>query len=195
MNKLLFSIALLSLLATTSCVSLGNTEAPPAFLVLTAQNSVSADAINSSSAANAIVVLIPDVPRRLDTNRIPVQISDSSIAYIKGAFWSDKPARLMQELIAETITAQTGRLVLDGSQSSGQSGNKISGTLSRFGLDEAGSHAIVRFDGIKLNSDGVIEKRRFEARRDVSIIDAEQAGIALNDAANEVAIAIAKWAS
>lgn len=193
MNKLSFPIIIAALLATSSCVSLGNSEAPPAFLVLTAQNSVKTNSINSSRAADAIVVLIPDVPRQLDTNRIPVQISDSSIAYIKDAFWSDKPARLMQELIAETITAQSGRLVLDDSQSSGLAQNKISGTLSRFGLDESGLYAIVRYDGIKLNSGGMIEKRRFEARRDISLIDAEQAGIALNEAANEVAIAIATW--
>lgn len=194
MKKISFPIALMALLLTSSCVSIGNTEAPTAFLVLTAKEVIQTETANSSSAAKAIIVLIPDVPRRLDTNRIPVQISDSSIAYIQGAFWSDKPARLMQELIAETITAKTGILVLDGAQSSGFAERKISGTLSRFGIDENGSYALVRYDAIKLNKDNIIEKRRFEARRNVSIIDAQQAGEALNEAANEVAIAIAEWA-
>lgn len=193
MNKISYPIIALSLLMTTSCVSLGNTEAPPTFLVLTAQNSIAANSVNSAAAADTIILSIPTVPRTLDTNRIPVQISDSSIAYIQGAFWSDKPAHLLQELLAETITATTGQLVLDGSQSKGLSENRISGTLSRFGIEESGSYAIITFDAVKRNKEGLIEKRRFEARRNVSIIDAQQAGAALNEAANEVAIAIANW--
>lgn len=193
MNKVTLPIALSLLMITSACVSLGNTEAPPEFLVLTAKATSDVDAVNSSNAEDSVIVLIPDVPRRIDTNRIPVQISDSSIAYIQGAYWADKPAKLMQELIAETITASSGKLVLDVAQSNGLSKNKISGTLSRFGIDEKSLTAIVRYDAIKLNAEGKIEKRRFEARRDLSIIDAAEAGEALNEAANEVAIAIANW--
>ncbi len=193
MNKITFPIALSLLMLTSACVSLGNTEAPPAFLVLTAQTSTNEDILNSGSAEDSILVSIPDVPRRIDTNRIPVQISDSSIAYVPGAYWADKPAKLMQELIAETITASSGKLVLDVAQSKGQSKNIISGTLSRFGIDEEKSVAIVRYDAIKLSAEGKIEKRRFEARRNINIIEADQVGQALNEAANEVAIAIANW--
>ncbi len=193
MNKITFPIALSLLMVTNACVSLGNTQAPPEFLVLTAQISSNADFANSSNAEDTVVVLIPNVPKRIDTNRIPVQINDSSIAYIQGAYWADKPARLMQELIAETITATSGKLVLDVAQSNGLSKNKISGTLSRFGIDEKQSAAIVRYDAIKLNADGTIARRRFEARRNLSKIEAVQAGEALNEAANEVAIAIADW--
>lgn len=193
MNKITFPIVLSLLMLTNACVSLGNTEAPPSFLVLTAQTTGNSDAVNNGNAENSVVVLIPDVPRRIDTNRIPVQISDSSIAYIQGAYWADKPAKLMQELIAETITASTGQLVLDIAQSNGLSKNKISGTLSRFGIDEKQSSALVRYDAIKLNADGKIEKRRFEARRNIININASDAGEALNDAANEVAVAVANW--
>lgn len=193
MQKITIPIALSLLMITSSCVSLGNAEAPPAFLVLTAQSTADVETVNSSNAEDSVVILIPDVPRTIDTNRIPVQINDSSIAYIQGAFWADKPAKLMQELIAETITATSGKLVLDVAQSNGLSKNRISGTLSKFGIDEKESAAIVRYDAIKLNIGGKIEKRRFEARRNVSIIDAAQAGAALNEAANEVAIAIANW--
>lgn len=193
MQKITFPIALSFLMITSACVNLGTAEAPPALLVLTAQTNSETKTLVSSNSEDSVVVLLPNVPRRIDTNRIPVQISDSSIAYIQGAYWSDKPAKLMQELISETITASSGKLVLDVAQSSGLSKNKISGTLSRFGIDKQESAAIVRYDAIKLNGEGKIEKRRFEARRSLSIIDATQAGEALNEAANEVAIAIANW--
>lgn len=192
-NKITFPIALSLLMLNSACVSLGTTEAPPAFLVLTAKATSNSDAVNRSSAENSVVVLIPDVPRRIDTNRIPVQINDSSIAYIQGAYWADKPAKLMQELIAETITASTGKLVLDVAQSSGLSKNTISGTLSRFGIDEQELVAIVRYDAVTINAQGEIVKHRFEARRNINMINAIEAGEALNDAANEVAMAITNW--
>jgi len=192
-KKTITFIALPLIYILSSCVSIGNTEAPPAFLVLTPENNIKADSVNTIQASNATIVLIPDVPRKLDTNRIPVQVSDSSIAYIQGAFWADKPARLMQGLIAETITATTGQLVLDGTQTGGLAKKKISGTLSEFGINEQGSYAIVRYDAVKVNRDNIIEKRRFEAQRNISTIDAIAAGEALNEAANEVATNIAKW--
>jgi cholesterol transport system auxiliary component len=42
-------------------------------------------------------------------------------------------------------------------------------------------------------SDAVFEKRRFEARVPVAKIDAEQAGPALSQAANQVAAQVADW--
>ena len=190
-TKLLLITPLICLLP--SCVSLGNTEAPAAFLVLTPTNSISANQESVGNANNAIIVNIPDTPRKLDTNRIPVQVSDSSIAYVQGAFWSDKPARLMQQLIAETIIATTGQLVLDEAQSGGKAKQRISGTLSEFGVVESGSYAIVRFDAIKINGENIIEKRRFEAKRDIFEITASDSGAALNKAANDVAEQIAIW--
>ncbi len=195
MNKKIFQFlcAIPLLYSLSSCVSLGGAEAPPAFLVLTPENSVSQGETKSTSAANSLVVLIPSVPRKLDTNRIPVQINDSSIAYIQGAYWADKPARLMQQLLSETVTATTGQLVLDDAESSGKSNHHITGTLTEFGINESGRYAIVQYDAVKLQSGKPIEKRRFEARRTVIEINAAEAGAALNEAANEVAIAIAKW--
>lgn len=190
-TKLLIITPLLYLLP--SCVSLGNTEAPAAFLVLTPVNSIPANQESLGNTDNAIIVDIPNTPRKLDTNRIPVQVSDSSIAYVQGAFWSDKPARLMQQLISETIIATTGQLVIDKAQISGKSKAKISGTLSEFGIVESGSYAIVRFDAIKTNSANVIEKKRFEAKRDIFQITASDSGEALNNAANDVAEQIAIW--
>ena len=190
MKKLLIALPLVYMLS--SCVSIGNSEAPSSFLVLTASNSVSADQITTADAKNTIVVSVPDTPRKLATNRIPVQINDSSIAYIQNAFWADKPAKLMQQLISETLSAN-GHFVAENAQNSSKAKQIISGSLDEFGVVENGPYAIVRFDAVKSNGGSVIEKRRFEARQDISLIDANEAGAALNQAANQVAAQIADW--
>ena len=137
--------------------------------------------------------MAPEVPRKLDTNRVPVQIDDSSIAYIKDAFWADKPARLMQSLLGETVSAKTGRLVLNEVDAGGNARHFLSGSLLEFGVDAASNEAVVVYDAVKLVRGQPTEKRRFEARRSLSEVEAVTAGAALNSAANEVATQIAEW--
>ena len=95
-----------------ACVSFG-AKAPPTLLVLSASSGVQSGATQSGSPANALIVLQPEASRKIDTTRVPVQIDASNIAYLKDALWADKPARMMQMLLMETISAKTGRLVLN----------------------------------------------------------------------------------
>ena len=60
----------------------------------------------SSTSGNfndAIAVLDPGTPRELDVQRIPVQVNDTQIAYLKDAMWVERPARLFRSLLAETL--------------------------------------------------------------------------------------------
>lgn len=192
--KLVFVPATLaSFFVFTSCVSFGGGKPPAALLTLTARTLPAAGSAQSGNAKNAFIVLLPTVPRKLDTNRIPVQISDSSVAYVKDAIWTDKPARLMQLLLMETITAQNGTLVLNEIDAGGKAEHFVSGSLLEFGIDAQTSKAIIVYDAVKLTHGMAIEKRRFEAHQPVGVIDANEAGKALNTAANNVAIDIAKW--
>jgi cholesterol transport system auxiliary component len=179
-------------LSLGACVSLG-AKAPPSMLVLTANNVVTGGTARSANVRDALIILAPDVPRKLDTNRVPVQIDDSSIAYIKDAFWIDKPARLMQLLLTETVTAKSGRLVLNEVDAGGKAQQFISGSLLEFGVDAATNEAVVVYDAVKLVHGQPTEKRRFEARKSMAKVEAAAAGTALNDAANDVAVQIADW--
>lgn len=176
----------------TSCVSFG-AKAPPTMLVLTAVTGVAKDSVKTGAASDALVVLAPEVPRKIDTNRVPVQIDDSSIAYLKDAVWADKPARLMQLLLMETIAAKNGRLVLNEVDAGGKAQQFLSGSLLEFGVDATAMEAVVVYDAVKLAKGQVVEKRRFEARRAVTKVESAFAGAALNDAANDVAGQIATW--
>jgi cholesterol transport system auxiliary component len=185
--------ALPLIMALGACVSFGG-KAPASMLVLTADNVVAAGTARTATATDALVIQIPQVPRKLDTNRVPVQIDASSIAYLKDAFWADKPARLMQMLVAETVSAKTGNLVLNEVDAGGKAVRYISGSLLEFGIDAETNEAVVTYDVVKIIRGNATEKRRFEARRPVAAIAPAPAGAALNAAANEVAGQIADWA-
>jgi cholesterol transport system auxiliary component len=187
----LYALPLLIMLG--ACVSFGG-KAPVSMLVLTSDNVVAAGAARTAAVADALVIQIPQVPRKLDNNRVPVQIDASSIAYLKDAFWADKPARLMQMLLVETVSAKGGNLVLNEVDAGGKAVRYLSGSLLEFGIDATTNEAVVVYDVVKIIRGSATEKRRFEARRPVNAIAPAPAGAALNAAANDVASQIAEWA-
>lgn len=185
-------VALPFVLSLGACVSFGG-KAPASMLVLTADNVMSAGTARTATAADALVIQTPEVPRKLDTNRVPVQIDASSIAYLKDAFWADKPARLMQLLLVETVSAKSGNLVLNEVDAGGKAVRILSGSLLEFGIDAATNEAVVVYDAVKIIRGNPTEKRRFESRRPVAAVEAAPTGAALNAAANDVATQVAAW--
>ena len=192
-SRLRNSLCLMAVtLSLAACVSFG-AKAPPTLLILTAASGVQRGATQSGSPADALIVLLPETARKIDTNRVPVQIDDSNIAYLKDALWADKPARMMQMLLMETISAKTGRLVLNEVDAGGKAQQFLSGSLIEFGIDSASMQAVVVYDAVKLVRGQVVEKRRFEAREAVTAVEPGPAGSALNRAANNVAAEVAAW--
>ena len=125
----------------------------------------------------------------------PGQTQDAATAKtIKDAQWVEPPQRLFARLLADTMTARSGRVVLNAAQAFGDNGPRLGGELRNFGIDAASSSAIVTFDAsLVRGEDGKVEKQRFEAKVPVSKIDAASAGRALNRGANQVAAAVADW--
>lgn len=179
-------------LLLAGCVSFGS-EAPPQLLTLTSNATPAAGAMASASVTDAIVVDVPSVERTLDQVRVPVQVSDSAIAYVKDAVWADKPARLFRTVLAETLAAGSGRLVLDQVETGAERSTMLSGQLHRFGYDEDAQAAIVRFDAVVRKPGSPLRKQRFEASVPVATVDAVTVGAALNQAANTVAAQVAAW--
>lgn len=182
----------LAALLLTSCVSFGG-KPPVSLLTLSADATVSAGTNNSGMAKDAMVVLTPKVPRKLDTNRVPVQIDAGNVAYLKDSVWTDKPAVLVQQLLAETLSAKNGALILSEMESAGKAERYLSGQLAEFGIDESRMEAVVIFDAVHIRKGAAIEKRRFEAREPVSEISPRPTGEALNSAANKLATEVAAW--
>lgn len=190
----LLAVAFASL-ALTGCISL--TQDPPESL-LTLTSSASAPAGSGASAGpdgadNAIAVFTPEVPAKLDVMRVPVQVSDTNIAYLQDAVWVERPARLFRRLMGETLRTRGAALVLDTDDTPTLASRYLRGTLIEMTYDAPSQSVVVRYDAIFTRGDGVTVSRRFEASE--SGVPAETAfvGPALNRAANSVAGEVADW--
>lgn len=178
--------------ALSACVSF-ESKAPVAMLTLSAEAGVIAGSNISGQAQEALVVLAPQVPRKLDTNRIAVRIDAGTVAYLKDSIWADKPAMLVQQLLAETLSAKNGRLVLSEEETGSRAEKYLTGQLVEFGIDESRMEAVAIFDAVHIRKGSPIMKRRFEAREEMAKIQPREAGHALNIAANRLADEVAAW--
>lgn len=182
-----------SALSLASC--LGGGKVPPVLLSLATQAPAPApaDMARSAGAGETVTIDVPVTPKVLKSVRVPAQVGDTSIAYIKDTQWIDTPDRLFQQLLSETVKRTTSRVVLDPRQSSLDPGLRVTGLLDRFGYDAQAGAVIVRYDAALAATAGArVEARRFEAR-EPSNGTKDDVGPALNRAANRVAAEVAEW--
>lgn len=181
-------------LALTGCLGLGGGKPPPSLLSLTPAKSAPAGTVASGTGATAIMVMEPDTDKRLAVQRVPVQVSASSVAYLKNAMWVERPARLFRGLLAETLRAQAGgRLVLEDDQAAPLIGTRLSGRLLDMGYDAQKMAVVVRFDAFRTGPKGEVATRRFESVVSGVSAKPDAVGAALNRAANDVAGQVAVW--
>ncbi|MCV0382555.1 MAG: ABC-type transport auxiliary lipoprotein family protein [Erythrobacter sp.] len=176
----------------SGCISFGE-DPPESLLSLTSATSANAGSGATGSQENALALVEFEAPQRLDVTRVPVQITDSSVAYVPDAVWVEKPARLFRRLIAETIRAQSGRVVIDGDDPGVMAATRLHGTLRDFGFDARSGEAVVAIDMARSGEGSQVTTRRFEARVPGVVPEAGPVGVALNQAANQVAGEIAAW--
>lgn len=183
---------LLAAASLSACVSFGS-EPPDQLMTLTPSAQVAAGAGARGAPADAIAVVGITAPRRLDVVRVPVQVDDSSVAYLEDAQWVEKPAILFERLLAETIRARSGKLVLEGPDAEFAAQTRLTGRLTEMGFDALTGSVIVRYDATLIMPSGEYRTRRFE--KSVAGIAPEAAAVApvLNDLANDVAAEVADW--
>lgn len=179
-------------LALSGCLSL-SAEPPKSLLELTPTKTVSAGSTRTGTFAEAIAVIDPDTPEKLDVDRVPVQNSASEVTYLKDAVWVEKPARQFARLLAETIRAGGTRLVLDSTDHKFQAATWLTGQLIEMGYDARSQSVIIIYDAVLTRPGGSITNRRFESEVSGISADVRQVGPALNEAANDVAAQVAEW--
>lgn len=186
-------LALPLALLLTGCISLGG-KPPESLLTLSPETRAPAGAGAAADAARQVIaVLAIDTPAKLDVLRVPVMVSDTELAYLQEAFWVEKPARLFRRLVGETIRARGAALVVDGDDTATLATMSLRGTLIDMGYEAQGSAVVVRFDAVRLDAQGAVTTRRFEARETGVPADGRAVGAALNRAANRVAAEVADW--
>lgn len=184
--------AAVAVLALAGCVSLG-AKPPEQLLNLTPTSAAPAGAVASGTSETALTVLDIRAPQELDVMRVPVRVNGSSLAYLKDAQWVEKPARLLERLLSETIRAKGNRLVVSGTDLEAAAATKLSGTLSEMAYDPAQGAVVVRFDAVLQTPDSKIQTKRFESVVPGVSPQALPVGDALNRAANDVAAQVADW--
>ena len=188
------ALAVAAFLMLSGCVSFG-AKPPAQLLTLDATQKVPAGTVRTAGAGRTLIVTDPDAPKMLDTVRVPVQVSATSVAYVTKVQWADTPRHLFRNLLAETISASTDRIVIDSGQFSGDGGQRLSGELVAFGIDSASNNAVVTYDAVLMTPAGVaIARQRFTATMPISgKIDPMTIGAPLNGAANKVTADVAAW--
>lgn len=182
----------LASLALSGCISFG--PKPPNELFRLAPDEVApAGATASGQLSDALVVLDPEADRSIDVLRVPVSVDASSVAYLKDALWIERPSRQFRSLLAETLRARTGRLVVEGGDFEVTGRTLVGGRILQMGYDAPSSSVVVRFDAMRTERGGPIQSRRFEAKVPGVEAKAEAVGPALNRAANDVARQVADW--
>jgi cholesterol transport system auxiliary component len=179
--------------ALAGCINLGlgNAKTPPALFTLTPQSAPVDGSTTSGQAQSALSVIEPETAAELAVVRVAVNIDAARVAYLQKAQWVERPARLFQHLLAETLRAQGKQLVTEGDRLT--HGPILSGRLLDCGYDVQTGSAVVRFDAIRHNPDGTVVARRFEASVTHVAARAQDVGPALNQAANQVAKSVAEW--
>lgn len=187
--------AALLALSLSGCIGgLGGGKPPPVLFNLSPAKAAPAGAVSSGQpATDALMVMEPETDRSLAVQRVPVQVSASSIAYLQNALWVERPARLMRGLIAETLRARGNRLVLEDDQAVPLVAERLSGRLLAMGYDARQMAVVVRFDAFRSNASGVLASKRFESVVPGVTAKPEAIGPALNKAANDVAGQVADW--
>lgn len=190
--SLLLAMAVPPLLAG-GCVRFG-AEPPARLLTISGDASIPVGTTLSGAASAALVVDDPVTARSLQTQRVAVNDGPNAIAYVKDALWADVPARQFRRLLAETISARGGALVLTPGQFVTDPASQLKGELIAFGIDAARGQAVVTYDASLLSPDGAtIARQRFSATAPLGRIEAANVAAPISRAANQVAVQVADW--
>ena len=175
----------------SGCVKFG--PKPPGTLLTVESQARVAPGTVAEGSNGTVTIIEPDVPKALNTVRVAVRTSGNNYAYVPDAMWVDTPRNLFRALLAETVAAKGGMLVLDPGQFSADPGRRLMGELIAFGIDAEGKQAVVTFDAALMGKSGRITKRRFSASVPVRNIDQDSVAPAIGKAANMVANEVADW--
>ena len=187
------ALALLcSSLALSGCLGLGG-KAPKQLISLAPATTAQVGPTTSGSMTDAIVVVDLETDRSLDMLRVPVRVNPSTIAYLKDVAWVEKPTRQFRSLLAETLRAQSGRLVVEEGDFDLVGRTLVFGRLLAMGYDAPTQSVVVRVDMHKQEKGGVVVSRRFEAVVPGVEAKASPVSAALGQASNDVAAQVAAW--
>lgn len=186
-------LAFTLVLAGTLAGCFGGAKVPPTLLTLTPTAPAPAEIARAAAAGDAVTIEVPITPQELNQVRVPALEGPTAVTYIEDLQWVDRPSRMFQQLLSETVRRTTNRVVLDPKQATLDPGIRVSGTLQRMGYDATTGQVVVIYDAAQSTAGGAqVQTRRFQASAPAAGT-AATVGPALNQAANQVALQVASW--
>ena len=186
-------LAAAALFLLGGCGLLGGSP-PPVLMALTPAQAVTPGPAQTAAAGNAITVTPPTLVQELNTVRVPVRVGDTAVAYVKDAQWVNTPDALFRELLAETLAARTGRVVLADEQRDIAPGTTLGGQLLAFSVLADRNEGLIAYQARLVRPGGAtVEVRRFEARAPITAVPRPEVARAFNQAANAIAAEVADF--
>jgi cholesterol transport system auxiliary component len=195
LHRTVLPVALAAALSGCSLGGLlgGGGKSPSTLQTLTPEAPDPGPATRTAAAGQTVTIAVPVASKELRTVRVPVQLSPTDVQYVTDLQWIDTPDKLFQALLMETVRRTTSRVVLDPNQTGLDPGLIVHGELQRFGYDAQASQVVVVYNASLSTAGG----SQVETRRFVAMVPANGTGAsvgpALNQAANQVALEVAKW--
>jgi cholesterol transport system auxiliary component len=148
-----------------------------------------------ASITSAIRVEDFDSPAELALDRIVVRRGVQEVLYAKGARWTDKPSRLMRNLISDYLKAASQSIVASPTQIDVPIVYRLSGRLSAFQVRVEGTPtATVRFEALLNNTRSRVPVSRvFTSEAPASSDSPAAMAAAINVASNQVAADVTSW--
>ncbi len=136
-----------------------------------------------------------DAPAELALDRIVVRRGAQEVLYAKGARWTDKPARLMRNLVTDYLKASSTSIVASPTQIDVPILYRLSGRLSAFQIRVDGTPiASVRFEALLNNTRNRTPiAKLFSAEVEATSDSPSAMAAAINTASNQVASDVAGW--
>jgi cholesterol transport system auxiliary component len=187
--------ALLALAACGPLVKIGEQGPAPQRFTLSPTQSRLAPA-----ALPAIRIEDFETSADIASTRIAVRVGAQEVRYVSGGIWTDKPARLMRALLADTVRQHSSGLVLSAAQADITPAYRLTGRLIAFQAEAANgvaTHMIISTEQLLIiaKTGTVLASRRFEAREASRSDRPADLADAANTAANIIAAQTTDWLS
>jgi cholesterol transport system auxiliary component len=188
------SLILMSLLLLTACgplVKIGESGPPPQRFTLTLAT--------QSGPTHALPLLrVEDfeAPAELASSRMAIQVGAQEVRYLAGMQWTDRPARLMRGLIADSLRQSSTAPVLVTGQADVTTGLRISGRLTRFhALAPTGlaTEVSVGLELMLLKGSSIAASRRFSVTEPSSSDRPADLAAAFNRATGRITTEATNW--
>lgn len=151
---------------------------------------------------DALLVTAPDTPAHISGLSVTVQPTPTSISYLADMRWSDRPARLFAQLLADRLDGGAQRTVLSGRQVDIPATVRLLGQLKAFSIvpDDSSANAkrftaVVVYQAmlVGMPADKLLAQSECTGREAATSLAAPAVGIAFNRAANACVTTLGPW--